>query len=384
MSLFLLCFTFNVYSSTESSIEVFVYELPLQLNISKKDIKIALYNINEEENFKNFFKIVSLLYASNVPIIPENVCISCILTKGHTLEDIFLLYDTPLIGIFKDGKLAFIVIATTDEEYLNKILNEPLTDSVKVITPYGIGTYSLSNKEINSEIEELFLRGYLNTALLNLVFPTLSLAIADSINPCTFLVFTALLLLTLNSFGRIKTILVGISFISSVLIGYYILGLFLNKIMFGVPYIKYIVGIFGLIVSLDDILRGLKKEFNPRTPVQIRKIMSYFLQRAYFSPLFAMIMGFVASFTLLPCSGGPYVVSVSLMSVLRNSLQFYILLLIYNLVFVLPLVIILILIVFSRKIVKKIEIFRKPTKVKIIPLLSGIMLATICIFILIT
>jgi cytochrome c biogenesis protein CcdA len=380
---FSFCFTYFVYSNDENSVEVFIYGLPSQLNLSSNDVKVIFYNINEEENFKHFFEIVNSLYFCKVPIIPERVCLECLLTKGYKLEDVFVMYDTPLMGIFKEGKLVSIVIAITDKERLDKILSESPKNGVKIFTSYNVYPYSLNNKEIISKIEELFLRGYANVALSSLIFPVLSLAVTDSINPCTFLVFTGLLLLTLKSCSKAKTVLVGISFISSVLIGYYTLGLFLNKILLELPNIKYIVGFFGLVISFDDILRGLKKEFRPRTPTPIRRLMSYFLQKAYLNPLFSAVMGLVASYTLLPCSGGPYVVSIGLMSVLKSSLQFYILLLIYNLVFVFPLIVILASVIFTKSIVKKIEAFRKPTKVKVIPLTSGILLAVICILILI-
>ncbi|MGB9760479.1 MAG: hypothetical protein ACPLZG_11685, partial [Thermoproteota archaeon] len=64
---FSFCFTYFVYSNDENSVEVFIYGLPSQLNLSSNDVKVIFYNINEEENFKHFFEIVNSLYFCKVP-----------------------------------------------------------------------------------------------------------------------------------------------------------------------------------------------------------------------------------------------------------------------------------------------------------------------------
>ena len=205
--------------------------------------------------------------------------------------------------------------------------------------------------------------------------------LADSINPCTFTVFTALLLISLHSLGRMRAALTGISFVLAVFICYYSLGLGLIQALTGIPYADKVIAIAGLIIGAISIARGLKPEFKSPIPKTLRKPLEKFLEKAYFSPVASFILGTLASFALLPCSGGPYIVGLGILSTLKEKFQAYLLLALYNTIFVAPLLIILLAVLASRRYVRKVKILRGRC-LGTMEFISGLILIIICLLIL--
>jgi len=387
LAILIMTIVMGVYA--EGSVKVLIYGLSPSAGsesilslLSDGRVDFTFYELNETDNLKVFSRIVDILWLSGVEVIPPSVCLECYMAEGYGWEDLKLMFATPLTLVFRGGRLASIIVAVSDAETLNAAIMWSPQSGVKVFTNQG--EYVLRDVSLVREVEGLTSVEGAGLAL-SLIAPIVSLAIVDSINPCTFIFYTALILLALG-LGRGRALSVGLSFIMAVFAGYYVLGLGLLRFVSLIPYgyLKYAVGFLGLALALDNIVRGVRREFKPRTPRLVRRLMSFFVYRAYISPLISITFGFIASFTLLPCSGGPYVVGLGLLSTVKDAVQRYVLLLIYNLVFVTPLLIILVALTASSRITDKVELIRGSEKVKIIPLIGGILLATACLILLLT
>uniref|UniRef100_A0A7C1PDF2 Cytochrome C biogenesis protein transmembrane domain-containing protein n=1 Tax=Thermofilum pendens TaxID=2269 RepID=A0A7C1PDF2_THEPE len=240
----------------------------------------------------------------------------------------------------------------------------------------------------------------------NLLPLILALAAADSINPCTFLVFSALLMTTLAVAGRRKTLEISTAFISAVFLCYLLLGLGLIRVISHLWWLKNLVALIVVAAGLYELSKGVRsvKEETARLAGKIpqpkllkwlagtaRSTMllvartlaklglrelsrvtsglksfakaietttSTLLQRARGgSVAMAALAGTAVSFTLLPCSSGPYLAATLTLSELSLD-RALLYLVLYNLVFVLPLVVIAASVVLGEKYLASVEIFK--------------------------
>ena len=207
---------------------------------------------------------------------------------------------------------------------------------------------------------------------------TVSLSLADSVNPCTIYLYTILLIAaSIASIGierKIdykRVIAIGLAFALAVFMGYLLLGLGLITFVSSLPKIFFTaVGVgFGLWV-IYSALTG-------RERVAAKKSMVRLLPKASKSLLFSFALGLLATFTLLPCSAGPYIVFAGIASKL-SMIQAAILLIIYNLVFISPLIIVLmaILLGVSRQSVREFLIRYN----KILSIIAGLLLIAIALY----
>ncbi len=175
--------------------------------------------------------------------------------------------------------------------------------------------------------------GNIVTALLTAV----GLASIDAFNPC-FLTLYAVILLSVTAAattpGRTtrKLLAVGLSFTAAVFIGYYIMGVGLSVIFENVP--RTVFPAIAFIAGAWMIYSGLRDRGEC-------KICREGERYSAASAAAAFALGLTATFTLLPCTAGPYLFFTSLASsygiITRLGL-----LAVYNIVFVLPLIIILV------------------------------------------
>ena len=176
-------------------------------------------------------------------------------------------------------------------------------------------------------------------------------AAADSVNPCTFAVLV-LLLGTLIVAGRKgKTLQIGIAFISAIYVSYFLMGI-------GIFSAIQAAGVqrpFILAVSSLAILLGLwnmkdyfayGKWFTIEVPQRWRPIVKR-LTASVVSIPGAILVGVLDSLFLLPCSSGPYIAILALLSKTTSRTEGILYLLFYNLIFVLPLVAIMLAIHFG-------------------------------------
>ena len=207
---------------------------------------------------------------------------------------------------------------------------------------------------------------------------TVSLSLADSVNPCTIYLYTILLIAaSIASIGverkvnYKRVVAIGLAFALAVLMGYLLLGLGLITFVSSLPKIFFTaVGVgFGLWV-IYSALTG-------RERVAAKKSMVRLLPKASKSLLLSFALGLLATFTLLPCSAGPYIVFAGIASKL-SMIQAAILLVIYNLVFISPLIIVLmaILLGVSRQSVRDFLIKYN----RVLSIIAGLLLIAIALY----
>jgi len=217
---------------------------------------------------------------------------------------------------------------------------------------------------------------------IGLIAMTVSLALVDSINPCTIYLYTLLLVAASLSaiaiekrVNKRRIIAVGLSFALAVMVGYILLGLGLLTVMASLPRILFVViGVgFGLWV--------IYSAFTGKEKVIAKGRMVKLLPKASKSIALSIALGLLATFTLLPCSAGPYIVFTGIASKLP-LIHAVPLLLLYNTIFILPLIAVLIAILLgiSRARIRELIIKHNRT----LSIIAGTLLITISIYIALT
>jgi len=177
-------------------------------------------------------------------------------------------------------------------------------------------------------------------------------ALVDSINPCAIAVLLLLLGGLLALGDRKKALLAGASFIMALYLTYFTIGLGLwGTIQFtGLGgWLHRIVGLIAIIVGLANIKDyfwhgglGFVTEIPRRWRPWMKKIL-----RNVTSPLGAFTAGIIVTLCELPCTGGPYIFVLGLLSNGYTLPPVIATLIYYNLIFVLPLIVIVLLMHFG-------------------------------------
>lgn len=189
-------------------------------------------------------------------------------------------------------------------------------------------------------------------ASLPAIGTVLGAAIIDSINPCAIGVFILLMSLTVTQKKRMFH--VGVLYIFAIFSTYLLAGLgliaFLQRIpIFVAEYISIVVGtliVFGGIVEIKDFFwygRGLSLAI---PQARVKQIHEYTKNMS--TPGIIMLGAFVAAVEL-PCTGGPYL-AVTLLLAQNFNMTAFLLLVLYNIIFVLPLLVILTMVYFGTSI----------------------------------
>ncbi len=181
--------------------------------------------------------------------------------------------------------------------------------------------------------------------LLGFLIP---LALTDSVNPCTFALYATLLISISVSESRGRVALAGVAFIAAVMTGYLALGLGLSTFASLIPRglvvaVAFAYAAFIIYRSVRD-LRGTAKQDVCREgdpECKAGRLLRVFPVRGGIGVLASFVIGLLASFTLLPCSAGPYMVFAMVIST-QSLIEKLALLLAYNVVFVTPLILILV------------------------------------------
>ncbi len=175
------------------------------------------------------------------------------------------------------------------------------------------------------------------------------LALTDSINPCTFVLYAVMLVSVSISGSRGKVAAIGAAFVIAVMSGYLMLGLGLSEVASFLPrqlvlIIAFAYAAFIIARAVRDLMRGSRaggtevcREDDPEC--KAGRLARMFSKRVGILAAFAI--GLLASFTLLPCSAGPYIAFAMIIST-QSLIERLALLLAYNIVFVTPLILILV------------------------------------------
>ena len=170
-------------------------------------------------------------------------------------------------------------------------------------------------------------------------------AAADSVNPCTFAVLVLLLgtLLVAQRQGSKSLVLrAGFAFTISIYISYFLMGIgIFSAIQAAGVQRPFIMAVSGLAILLglwnmkDYFAYG--KWFTIEVPQRWRPTVKR-LTASVVSVPGAFVVGVLDSLFLLPCSSGPYIAILALLSKTTTRTEGILYLLLYNLIFVLPLI----------------------------------------------
>jgi cytochrome c biogenesis protein CcdA/glutaredoxin len=169
-------------------------------------------------------------------------------------------------------------------------------------------------------------------------------AAADSVNPCTFAVLVLLLGALLVAGRKGKMLKAGLAFISGIYVSYLLMGIGIFSAIQAAgiqrPFI-IVVSCFAMLVGLWNVKDyfAYGKWFTIEVPNRWRPLVKRITSSAVSVPGFFAI-GVLDSLFLLPCSSGPYIAILAMLSKATTRSHGVGLLFLYNLIFILPLLII--------------------------------------------
>jgi cytochrome c biogenesis protein CcdA len=193
---------------------------------------------------------------------------------------------------------------------------------------------------------------------VEIALPTLATVLAtatvDSINPCAIGVLILLVSTLLVTKKKDKMLKIGLIYILAVFITYFAFGLGLTAFVASIPLvwaesISIIVGmvvIAGGIFEIKDYFwygHGFSLMINPKYVEKIEKKMKKLTLGT------VVFLGIFVAAVELPCTGGPYL-AITLLLAQNFNASAFLMLIIYNIIFVMPLIIILLLVVFGAKV----------------------------------
>jgi len=243
--------------------------------------------------------------------------------------------------------------------------NNTLYVRIHVVTPNNTEIYSLMNSVCGFQLSQKSLM-----PLPALIVALIGLAAIDSINPCFLALYTTLVAASVSLGSSSTALATGLAIAIGVYTGYYLLGLGLSQALaiLGEP-LRLLLAIAMLALGFRAVGEALLREHSNNRECRVCRLVE---ERGRLGILSLYGLGLVASWTLLPCTAGPYVAAIILLGSQPLPLKL-ILLAIYNLVFIAPLIAILI---GATKIVRRYE--------KLVPTMSvvaGIILIVLAVLI---
>jgi len=209
-----------------------------------------------------------------------------------------------------------------------------------------------------------------------------SSAFVDAINPCAITVLLFLLSALLFFGDRKKLLKVALSFILGIFLTYLLFGigffyvLKLNQYIFINPVIFHdVMGTLAIIIGLFNIKDFFwygGGGFVMEIPRRWRPRLSMIIAKATTVPA-AFLTGFIVTLFALPCTGGPYVFVLGVLSTHVSKILILPILLYYNLVLIFPLMIILGAVYFGLWEVGKAEHW-KERNIRLLHLIAGLVL----------
>lgn len=205
----------------------------------------------------------------------------------------------------------------------------------------------------------------------------ISAAAVDAINPCAFAVLIILLTTILAAQKKKRALCAGLAFTFSIYLSYLLMGLGLFSAIqaAGLSHWFYgIVAVLAIIVGLFNLKDyfAYGKWFIMEVPRSWRPKLKCILQGVTSVPG-AFLIGFVVSLFLLPCTSGPYIVILGLLAKAATRNYAFLLLALYNFIFVLPMILITLAVYWGLTTTKKAEKWRQ-SKLRILHLIAGLII----------
>ena len=216
-------------------------------------------------------------------------------------------------------------------------------------------------------------------------------AIVDSINPCTIAVLVILLTTLLTVMSRKYVLFSGFAFSLAIFLSYFAMGVGLYSFFATTSHFKTVFYYFLFLLATIMGLINIRAYFQYRPgfvslemPMFLRKIVRGCMQKiktTKFVTLTSFLLGFLCSVTLIPCSSGPYIIVLGMLSHEAQKWLAYSLLVLYNLIFIAPMLLITLIIYFGKTQAEKVGEW-KEKHIRELHLASGIILLIIGILLL--
>ena len=204
----------------------------------------------------------------------------------------------------------------------------------------------------------------------------ISLGLADSVNPCSIAVLTAMLLaiLTYDPKKKHNVLLAGLAFTASVFLMYLLYGLIIIRFFQLVQALASIRSILYKVLGVAAMFVGalnIKDFFEGGEACKVVPQIGSLLSRIS-SPKGAFSIGALVTVFLLPCTIGPYVICGGILStlVIFKTLPWLVL---YNLIFVLPMVAVTLAVYFGFSTVENVSGWQAKN-IKYLNLASGLII----------
>ena len=183
--------------------------------------------------------------------------------------------------------------------------------------------------------------------------------------------------------GKRKTIATAAAFIGGVYSGYFLLGIGLNTMLSFLPAFSVkVIALIGLLIGVYTLYSSRAgSRFKSPVPRRLREITENKLYSVA-GPLGGIILGLLSSLTLLPCSSGPYITFIAVLSQVREPMLSLALLAVYNLIFVTPLLIIAFIVTMLGSSIKRVKAWRSKG-LGVMEAVSSLLLIIVCLYILI-
>lgn len=198
------------------------------------------------------------------------------------------------------------------------------------------------------------------------IVTVLTTAAIDAINPCAIGVLILMISSVLAGGKSLhRLIVLGTFYIAAVFLTYLLAGLgflyFFSRIpLFVTEYLSIIVGVAIVLAGLIEIKDYFwyAKGFSLAIPVYFSRKLEAMSSKT--SVIGVVILGSFVSAIELPCTGAPYLAIITLLS--QNfDIMAFLLLVLYNIIFVAPLIIILLLVAFGVEL-RHIELWKQMNK----------------------
>lgn len=168
-------------------------------------------------------------------------------------------------------------------------------------------------------------------------------ALIDSIDPCMYALYASLLASFITNMRRLMSMV--ITFLSSIFLGYLMFNAILKIVLFLVAPPRWILSIalsiYGLITVLYTVFFGRNRNEEAYVCREDRPLCKFLnilkVDPSTLSLIGIAALGFITSFTVLPCSAG---MAIAFNAITRNLgfIAWIPLAILYTLIFILPLV----------------------------------------------
>jgi len=213
-------------------------------------------------------------------------------------------------------------------------------------------------------------------------------AALDAINPCEFAILILLMAsMLVNDTNRKKALWAGLGFTLAVFVAYFLMGVGLLEFLRAYTltysqYFYYTIGGLAVLLGLLNIKDyfwygggGFLMEVPRRWRPKMKRLVV-----GVSNPIGGFLTSLVVSLFLLPCTSGPYVVILGMLTSKTTLVKSLLYLVAYNIIFVAPMLTIVLLMYFGLS-PEKAENWRKQ-KLRLLHLIAGVILVALGIVIL--